>query len=401
MSTPIALLAEHVFKKFRKGERHNSLRDFIPSLAKRMAQRMAGNDGLEKEEFWALRDVSFEVRQGEALGIIGHNGAGKSTILKHLSGLMQPTSGRIHVNGRLSALIEVGAGFHQDLTGRENVFLNGVILGMTRAEVRRKFDEIVAFAGVEEFIDTPVKRYSSGMYARLGFSVAAHMEPDILIVDEVLSVGDYLFQAKSIEKMRSVAASGTTVIFVSHNLRSMADLCHRAILLRKGRVVEDGETSHVIHTYMEQAKQARVEDKDQEVVIDSVTVRGSDRARYDFESGEKAYVDVKVRAQRPVSKIACVLYLLDDMYYEVFNTSSERLGAVPPNLAAGETVTYTFELNLHLAVGTFHICASLYRYDTGKLYDQVRPAATLLMRSAIDARGAVNLYPRLYETKLG
>ncbi|HXW97063.1 MAG TPA: ABC transporter ATP-binding protein, partial [Gemmatimonadales bacterium] len=236
--TDIALRLDHVYKRFRRGEKHDSLRDLLPALVKR-AVRRDRERALAAQEFWVLSDICIDVRKGETVGIIGHNGAGKSTMLKHLSGIMEPTRGRVEVHGRLSALIEVGAGFHPDLTGRENVYLNGVILGMTREEIRRKFDEIVEFAGIADFIDTPVKRYSSGMFARLGFSVAAHLEPDILIIDEVLSVGDFAFQRKGLEKMRAVARSGATVIFVSHNLQAVAEFCKRTILLDHGRVVAD------------------------------------------------------------------------------------------------------------------------------------------------------------------
>ena len=200
----VALRMEHVYKKFRKGEVYNSLRDLIPALTGKMFRQQSISKS-DKREFWALQDISFEVKRGESLGIIGPNGAGKSTILKILSRIMRPTKGSMIVNGRLSALIEVSAGFHQDLTGRENIYLNGTILGMTKREIDSKIDQIIEFSGIEEFIDTPVKRYSSGMYARLGFSVAAHGDPDVLIVDEVLSVGDFVFQ----QTMHGPHARGT------------------------------------------------------------------------------------------------------------------------------------------------------------------------------------------------
>src|SRR5580658_995361 len=220
----IALRMEHIYKKFRKGETYNSLRDFLPAMTGKMF-RGGDLDATHKREFWALEDISFEVRRGEALGIIGRNGAGKSTALKILSRIMKPTKGRMIVNGRLSALIEVSAGFHQDLTGRENIFLNGTILGMTKREIQSKLDQIIAFSGIEEFIDTPVKRYSSGMFARLGFSVAAHVDPEVLVIDEVLSVGDNLFQQRCMERIRSIIKTGTTVLFVSHNLKSVSEVC--------------------------------------------------------------------------------------------------------------------------------------------------------------------------------
>lgn len=201
----------------------------------------ATHSDLESREFWALRDVSFEVKRGEVIGIIGHNGAGKSTLLKILSRITEPTSGRVGLKGRVASLLEVGTGFHPELSGRENVFLNGAILGMTKAEIHSKFDEIVAFAEVEEFLDTPVKRYSSGMYVRLAFAVAAHLEPEILIIDEVLAVGDAAFQKRCLGKMNEIAEKdGRTVIFVSHNLNAVETLCRSAVLLRAGQVLEQG-----------------------------------------------------------------------------------------------------------------------------------------------------------------
>ena len=206
-----------------------------------------------REDFWALKDVSFEVKQGEVVGIIGRNGAGKSTLLKILSRITEPTEGRVQLEGRVSSLLEVGTGFHPELTGRENVFLNGAILGMTRAEIKRKFDEIVAFAEVERFLDTPVKWYSSGMYVRLAFAVAAHLEPEILIVDEVLAVGDAEFQKKCLGKMQDVSRGGRTVLFVSHDMSSVSKLCERGVLLNEGKVEFQGEIIAVVAQYQKTA----------------------------------------------------------------------------------------------------------------------------------------------------
>ena len=209
------------------------------------------------EEFWALKDVSFEVKRGEVVGIIGRNGAGKSTLLKILSRITEPTTGRLGIKGRVASLLEVGTGFHPELTGRENIYLNGAILGMSREEIKRKFDEIVAFAEIEKFIDTPVKRYSSGMYVRLAFAVAAHLEPEILIVDEVLSVGDLQFQKKCLGKMDEVARGGRTVLFVSHNMGAISRLCNKGMLLSAGRLVAIGKTHDVIDAYLQDSVQTR------------------------------------------------------------------------------------------------------------------------------------------------
>ncbi|MFH0731643.1 MAG: ABC transporter ATP-binding protein [Candidatus Omnitrophota bacterium] len=240
----------HVWKKFRKGEKFNSLRDAIPNFFSNFKNKNGINGNLKNnKDFWALRDVNFEVKRNEVLGVIGPNGAGKSTILKLLSKIMEPTKGKIEIRGRLSALIEVGAGFHDDLTGKENIYLNGTILGMRKKEIDTKFEEIVEFSGIREFIDTPVKRYSSGMHARLGFSVAAHMDPDVLIVDEVLAVGDMAFQAKCAQKMRELLNTGATIVLVSHNLSLIQNMCKRVILLDKGETVKEGSPDGVIPYY--------------------------------------------------------------------------------------------------------------------------------------------------------
>ena len=387
-----SLRLDHVYKRFRRGERHDSLRDLIPSLVKRAVQRDRDR-ALAPEEFWVLNDVSFELRRGETLGIIGHNGAGKSTMLKHLSGIMEPTRGSIEVNGRLSALIEVGAGFHPDLTGRENVFLNGVILGMTRSEVKRKFDEIVEFAGLEEFIDTPVKRYSSGMFARLGFSVAAHLEPDILVIDEVLSVGDFAFQRKGLEKMRAIAKSGATVIFVSHNLQAVAEFCQRGILLEKGRVIADGPTDQVVRRYLDTAATHEARVAHGPVRVSRASIASVEGQTGRFAAGQKARVSVAIEAMASVEKVAVVLDVFNTEFYEVFNTSSERLGAPPLTLDAGERAVCDFDLEMNLGPGTYYIGVYLYRYDVEREYDHVFPATSFVVTTDRDVRGAANLYP--------
>jgi lipopolysaccharide transport system ATP-binding protein len=237
---------------FLGGAKHNSLRDAIASFVKNPRRD-------KKNELWALKDVSFEVADGEALGIIGRNGAGKSTLLKILSRITRPTRGTAEIRGRIGSLLEVGTGFHSELSGRENIFLNGAILGMKRAEIESKFDEIVAFSEIEKFIDTPVKHYSSGMYMRLAFSVAAHLEPEILIVDEVLAVGDVAFQKKCLNKMRDVGRTGRTVLFVSHDMQAVSRLCSRAIWLKDGQLIKSGETSAVIGEYLHQQSHSGAE----------------------------------------------------------------------------------------------------------------------------------------------
>jgi ABC-type polysaccharide/polyol phosphate transport system ATPase subunit len=254
MSTAIQPLVrfEEVSKKFRRGERHSTLRDLIPAFTRSLLRP----DELRRQEFWALRDISFEVGAGEVLGIIGPNGAGKSTALKLLTGILRPNRGRVIVQGRtqtrgrIGALIELAAGFHYELTGRENIFLQGAIMGMSRAEIARKFDEIVAFAGIGEFIDTPVKRYSSGMNARLGFSIAAHLDPDILVVDEVLAVGDLGFQQQAFARLRELVRREIPVVVVSHQLNRVTEFCTRAILLTRGEIVCAGSPAECVAAYV-------------------------------------------------------------------------------------------------------------------------------------------------------
>lgn len=238
-----AIKVSNLSKKYNIGkEKDSSFRSSLGNFFK--------SSNSKSDDFWAIKDVNFEIKQGEVVGIIGKNGAGKSTLLKLLSQITRPTTGRIEIEGRVASLLEVGTGFHPELTGRENIYLNGTILGMTKKEVKEKFDEIIDFAGVGKFIDTPVKQYSSGMYVRLAFAVAANLNPEILIIDEVLAVGDAEFQKKCLGKMKDVAGTGRTVIFVSHDLGAMANLCEKAILLENGSIVEIGDVQSVINTYI-------------------------------------------------------------------------------------------------------------------------------------------------------
>lgn len=250
MTEETVISVRNLGKKFLIGERRQSygnLRDSIASVASRITGRTPKKR--KPSEFWALRDISFDVKRGEVIGLIGHNGAGKSTLLKILSRITEPTSGYADIRGRVGALLEVGTGFHNELTGRENVYLSGAILGMKKAEIDERFDEIVSFAGVEQFVDTPIKRFSTGMVLRLGFAVAAHMEPDILLVDEVLAVGDIEFQRKCLNKMESTALAGRTVLFVSHNIGSIKELCEKAIVLKEGRIDFQGDVVEGIRHY--------------------------------------------------------------------------------------------------------------------------------------------------------
>jgi lipopolysaccharide transport system ATP-binding protein len=249
----VAIRAEGLSKQYQIGQLRPAYGTLRDSLVHGLKRLRTGHVHEPREKIWALKDVSFEAGEGEVLGVIGPNGAGKSTLLKILSRITTPTEGRAEIRGRVGSLLEVGTGFHPELTGRENIYLNGSILGMQRSEINRAFDAIVEFSGVEKFIDTPVKRYSSGMYVRLAFSVAAHFEPEVMIVDEVLAVGDAEFQRRSIGRMETLGESGRTIVFVSHNLRGILQLCDRAILLQEGRVVADGATADVVARYEEQA----------------------------------------------------------------------------------------------------------------------------------------------------
>lgn len=297
---------ENLSKKYilrhQQGASYSTFRDMLAGTVKSLLKGKS-TKSKSKEEFWALNDVSFEINQGDRVGIIGRNGAGKSTLLKILSRIVAPTKGRITIDGRVASLLEVGTGFHPELTGRENIFLNGSILGMSKAEIALKFDEIVAFAEVEQFLDTPVKRYSSGMYVRLAFAVAAHLEPEILIVDEVLAVGDAEFQKKCLGKMQDVSSAGRTVIFVSHNMGAINSLCNRAILLNKGGIEAIGDTATITSMYFSNNKENKGEyevgksNGSERVVVEKVILRNRQGiAQSDFQFGDNLEVEIQLNA---------------------------------------------------------------------------------------------------------
>jgi ABC-type polysaccharide/polyol phosphate transport system ATPase subunit len=347
------------------------------------------------EDFWAVRNVTFEVERGEALGIIGHNGAGKSTILKLLSNITAPTAGEITINGRLSALIEVGSGFHPELTGRENIFLNGSILGMRRREIAAKFDSIVDFAGVRQFIDTPVKRYSSGMYVRLGFSIAAHLDPDILLLDEVLAVGDAAFQAKCLRRITELKEAGTTIVFISHDLGAVERLCDRVILMRRGEIAASGETRGVIAEYQRASTDLSApETKDERTAASERKAKINAVGFYDAEGREL------VAAQTGGPLTARINYIaheaVEDAVFELFFYTGNRellchlsteFDARRLNLAAGAGIAEFSCAELGLKPGIYYADATIKQRGALDDLDWQRHCATLRVDPGRMGRG--------------
>lgn len=307
MTQDIVISASNLGKRYRRGSlvgRHNSIRDVLQAQASALFSRSKREEE-NRKVFWALRDVSFDVARGENLGIIGLNGAGKSTLLKILSRIVEPTVGTAQITGRLGALLEVGTGFHNELTGRENTFLYGAILGMSRQEVGRKFDAIIDFSEIGDFIDTPVKRYSSGMYVRLAFAVAAHLDPDILLLDEVLAVGDFSFQRKCMDFASQLQRKGSTILFVSHNMFSIRTMCKRVIYLKQGRIVFDGPTDEGLRLYESDSKLGLTPwaPRDPSIVITNIELygeHGEQKAMFEF--GERMKVRISYRALKPVEE---------------------------------------------------------------------------------------------------
>jgi lipopolysaccharide transport system ATP-binding protein len=374
-----AVVFDGVWKKFRRGERADSLRDLIPHVfGSLLGKKRAKNTELQNQEFWALKDVSFDVQPGQALGIIGPNGAGKSTTLKLLTKIMRPTRGHCRLQGRVGALIEVAAGFHPDLTGRENVFLQGAIMGMRPSEVRQRFTEIVDFAGVGDFIDTPVKRYSSGMNARLGFSIAAHLSPDVMVIDEALSVGDMTFQERCIQRMAQFKREGTAIVFVSHNLQAISQLCERAAYLRGGLEIL-APTEVAIERYISD-KTSALEHVDSDVAIVSAVLEGTPPGEIHVAPGTALTLRVVFQVNEPLGQVAFGFLIhrsTDHLLVYDGNLSSEQLGV--SGAQPGDKFEVSFKFQAHLARGHYHISCHVFRGATARFLARLDVAASLVV----------------------
>jgi lipopolysaccharide transport system ATP-binding protein len=412
MAGDVVFRAEGLGKKYVIGhegerERYLALRDMLARGARNawrktadMARGRAIVTGDTVEEFWALKDVSFEVKRGEVLGVIGRNGAGKSTLLKILSRITEPSEGRVTINGRVSSLLEVGTGFHPELTGRENIYLNGAILGMTRSEIKRKFDEIVDFAEIEKFLDTPVKRYSSGMYVRLAFAVAAHLEPEILIVDEVLAVGDTEFQKKCLGKMQDIGSTqGRTILFVSHNMGAIQSLCASAIVLEQGSKAFQGTAKEAVRFYLRDADlQAEAEDSGNwlrtgtgEGRILSVRMEDDEGVpQFQFRMGEPLNIVVKAHFPAEIQNPIFGVNIATDTQILVTDCRSSHYGLRVGNTLG--TVEYRIRMeSLALYPRTYVVEPWVTDAADLSTFDWVRNAATFLVTSGPNFVSGANI----------
>jgi lipopolysaccharide transport system ATP-binding protein len=391
-----AIEFDGVWKKFRRGEQHDSLRDLIPSMVKGVLGR-SRKDDLDKNDFWVLRDVSFKVERGEALGIIGQNGAGKSTTLKLLTKILKPTRGSCHVRGRVGALIEIAAGFHPDLTGRENVFLQGAIMGMRREEIRRHFDEIVEFAQLAEFIDTPVKRYSSGMNARLGFAIAAHLEPDVLLIDEVLAVGDFSFQQKCYERLREFRRKGSAIAFVSHNMQAVASLCERGLLLRPNATPILDDIAVVTAAYAGGGALPL----DPRVVLHQAALTLADGSPLPtaIAPGERLALRFELGAKEPLPRAGVLLQIVRSDGVAMFAGMSTLDGMEALSLDAGSALGATIDFTPNVLRGTYAVNVQLV--DDQRIWSPVilNGMASFVVAETTRAAGCAEVFPR-YHLKL-
>jgi ABC-type polysaccharide/polyol phosphate transport system ATPase subunit len=391
-----SIRVQRVYKRFRRGENFDSLRD-LAALWLRGRRRPAP---AAEAEFWALYNISFDVAPGEAFGIIGPNGAGKSTMLKLLAGIMPADRGTIEVRGRVSALIELGAGFHGDLSGRENIYLNASILGMSRKEVRSKFDAIVEFAGIGDFLETPVKRYSSGMYARLGFAIAVHVEPAILLVDEVLSVGDRVFRDRCMEKMREFLKQGVSVVYVSHDLASVQRFCDRAMVISRGHESFCGRSAEAVGRYWTVSADTlllRGPRGGQAVRVSGVRLldeHGAERGEYEPGQAVRFEFEVEYDIDMPRPSFGLSLVRMEG-HVSVFETSSSRLGFSAPPARVGDRQRVSYDFRLNLAPGLYAIGLHVRDRDALSYAAEEPYAAQVLVESTPVGGGHVHLAPRV------
>lgn len=344
-----------VWKKFRRGEHHDSLRDLIPALVRRFTSKP--ETVLDADEFWVLRNVSFEVRPGQALGIIGPNGAGKSTALKLLTRILKPTRGTTRVHGRVGALIELAAGFHPDLTGRENIFLQGAIMGMRREDIRKRFDEIIEFAGIPDFIDTPVKRYSSGMNARLGFAIAAHLDPEVLLIDEVLAVGDFNFQQKCYARLEKFRNDGIPIAFVSHNMQAIATLCDRVMLLRSGQEPILGDVPSVLAEYV--SSKGAQGDPRLTVLSASISDASDNELAGPVSPGAPLVLDIELAAEVELLRCGLLIQVVRSDGLMIFTGMSTLDGLPDIDLQPGDRLRGRITFAANVLRGTYMINVQL------------------------------------------
>ena len=389
MSSPL-ISFDGVWKKFRRGEHHDSLRDLIPALARRLTRRRK-QAALDSDEFWVLRDVSFEVRPGQALGIIGPNGAGKSTALKLLTRILKPTRGTARIEGRVGALIELAAGFHPDLTGRENVFLQGAIMGMRQDEIRRRFDDIVEFAGIPDFIDTPVKRYSSGMNARLGFAIAAHLDPEVLLIDEVLAVGDYTFQQKCYKRLEEFRRDGIPLAFVSHNMQAIATLCDRVMLLRAGQEPIIGDVGEVLSEYVSSKGSLA----DPRLTVLSAALRDEIGAELagPVSPGAVLLLDVELAAVVPLVRCGVLIQVVRSDGLVMFTGMSTLDGQPDMDLGPSDRLRARIRFSANVLRGTYII--NLQLVDTMRQWEPavVSGVRSFVVTETTRAAGCAELLP--------
>ena len=398
MTQPIIKI-ENISKKYNIGhkEAYYSLRDQIAGF-------FSGQKEKQNEEFWALKDINLEIEQGDTIGIIGRNGAGKSTLLKILSQITPPTTGKITMGGRVASLLEVGTGFNPELTGRENIFLNGAILGMTRKEITRKFDEIVAFSEIEKFLDTPVKRYSSGMYVRLAFAVAAHLEPEILIVDEVLAVGDAQFQKKCLGKMSEVGKSGRTVIFVSHNMAAIKSLCAKSLFLSKGEIVAFGKTDEIIEKYSdsfmgEDSYKITFDDQpDKEMQLQEAKIT-FDEETQELDSDCQIEIEVNLKTRKIVEGAYLTFSILDafdSVIYWTSDINSERfkkpeIGEVTLSCKCPKKLLTPGRYSIHFAIISLGKKTVFHEAEKRLFFELREPDSSLLASYGINTPGYIGI----------